>query len=222
MLRKFWRRPLHSPDVILLPAGEPGERRTVFRRMMQLPGLAALGGGGVLAVIVGISLGNGAISQIDPLYFQGAALHPRDRGAAVDPTRPTVIANTYAHLYGFAEGRNARSMECPGCSFARPGVAGLQMASAPYFGSREEYLQRQARERREIDQTYERRRDEAIERLASVNDDRIQRYTHYRVSEDEVVREPPEVPAQRPSVEQRERPYYARNDIVLSDDGDQK
>ena len=217
MPKRFLPRRRRSPEVIYLPA-EPGRLRAVSRRMFSPTALLALGGGSIVAVMVGISLGNGAISSINPAYFQGAAVHPRDRGAALDPNAPTVIPNRYEQLYGFAQGQQARAIDCAGCTFgppAMPAEAGVYAASAPYFGSREERARTEAREQREIDAEFQRRLDDAAARRAAI--DEVRRYADYRVSEDEVVRDPPAEAA-------RERPYYARNDVVLSDEsgGDQK
>lgn len=204
MPKRFSLRRRRSPKIIYLPA-EPGAVRHVHRRMASPATLIALGVGGVMAVIFGVSLGNSAISQINPFYFQGAALHPRDRGAALDPNAPTVIPNRYEQLYGFAQGQQARAADCVGCTFERPEMPArldVHTASAPYFGSREERTREDAQERRAIDALYQQRLDDAAARQAALAD--MRRYTHYRVSEDEVV---------------RERPYYARNDVVLDDDG---
>ena len=217
MPKRFLPRRRRSPEVIYLPA-EPGRLRTVSRLMFNPTALLALGAGSIVAVMMGISLGNSSISQINPIHFQGAALHPRDRGAALDPNAPTVIPNRYEQLYGFAEGQQVRAIDCAGCTFGPPAMPtepGVYAAAAPYFGSREERARDEAREQREIDADYQRRLDEAAERRVAM--DEVQRYAHYRVSEDEVVREPP---AEALSV----RPYYARSDIVLTDrrDDDQK
>lgn len=202
---------LPSPE--RLRRGEPLWRRIVFQRMFR-PQTIAMGLAGVFgAMMLGISLGNSALSQINPIYFQGAAIHPRDRGAAIDPNRPTVIPNTYEQLYGWSQGAQARLAECPGCTFERPVAPPVQVASVSYFGSREEQARRDAREQRDIDAAYERNLADAERRSDMMQ--RLARYTHYRVSEDEVVRDPP-----RDRVAPRERPYYARNDVVLSDDDD--
>jgi hypothetical protein len=216
MPKRFLPRRRRSPEVIYLPA-EPARRRAVSRRMVGLGSVTGFGIAGIAAVIFGVSLGNSAISQINPVYFQGAAVHPRDRGAAVDPNAPTVIPNRYEQLYGFAQGQQARAADCVGCTFGRPAMpveAAVYAASAPYFGSLEERARSDARERRDIDAQYQRRLDEAAARRVAM--DEVGRYTHYRVSEDEVVRDPP-------VDDGRERPYYARNDVVLDDgDDDQK
>ncbi|MGE0178327.1 MAG: hypothetical protein AB7O91_00730 [Sphingomonas sp.] len=176
---------------------------------MQGRTIAAALAGGFGAMMLGVTLGNSAISQINPIHFQGAALHPRDRGAAIDPNRPTVIPNNYEQLYGWSQGSQARAAACPDCTFERPAAPAteVQVASATYFGSREEESRREAQERREIDDSYIRRLEDAERRRAMA--ERLARYAHYRVSEDEVV---------------RERPSYAENDVILSDEGvdDQK
>lgn len=205
MPKRFSLPRRRSPEVIYLPA-EPGRVRHVSRRMISPASMITLGVGGVAAVIFGVSLGNSAISQINPLYFQGAAVHPRDRGAALDPNAPTVIPNRYEQLYGFAQGQQARALDCVGCTFAPPAMparATVQTASAPYFGSREERARGDAEERREIDALYQQRQDDAEARRATM--EQMRQYTHYRVSEDDVV---------------RERPSYARNDVVLDDNRD--
>lgn len=210
---------LPSPE--RLRRGEPLWRRVVFGRMVRGQTIAIGLAGAFGAMMLGLTLGNSALSQINPIYFQGAAIHPRDRGAAIDPNRPTVIPNSYEQLYGWSQGAQARMTACPDCTFDRPAVpAEVRTASAAYFGSREETAQRETRERREIDSAYAQNVAEAERRSETMQ--RLARYTHYRVSDDEVVRDPP---ADRPA---RERPYYARNDVVLDDgptdegDGDQE
>lgn len=213
MPKRFWLRRRRSPDVIRLPA-EPVRPRHVFRRMITPVSFTALGIGGVAAVMLGITLGNSAISQINPIHFQGAAVHPRDRGAALDPNAPSVIPNRYEQLYGFNEGAQARAADCVGCTFARPSLqaaAAVYAATTPYFGSREERARNEARERREIDALYQERLDDAAARRTALAD--VQRYSDYRVSEDERAPE---------ATENRERPYYARNDVVLDDSDDDR
>jgi hypothetical protein len=63
----------------------------------------------------GVHVGESAIGQINPLYFQGAAVHPRDRGAAVDPTALPAEGPRFAELYGWDEGTAARSADCMNC-----------------------------------------------------------------------------------------------------------
>lgn len=64
----------------------------------------------------GIHLGQSAIDQINPLYFQGAAVHPRDRGAVFDESRLPPQAPRFAELYGWDEGRAARGADCGDCA----------------------------------------------------------------------------------------------------------
>jgi hypothetical protein len=69
----------------------------------------------IAAAALGIHLGESAIDQINPLYYQGAAVHPRDRGAAIDESAVQPRPPRFADLYGWAQGENARTAECGGC-----------------------------------------------------------------------------------------------------------
>jgi len=149
------------------------------------------------AVMMGVFLGNGAISSINPVHFQGAAVHPRDRGAAVDPDAVSVAGPEYPS-YGWADGRQARIEACEGC--VTPRLASAAYAPpAPYFGSREEQARRGARELQAIDHSYdeqERRRQAAHEREESelaraAASERVERYAHYAVAAEEAPRDEP-------------------------------
>jgi hypothetical protein len=62
----------------------------------------------LLGVGFGAQLGESAVGEIDPLYFQGPAVHPRDRGAALDPaTLPGPIVSPYLQAYNWAQGHAA-------------------------------------------------------------------------------------------------------------------
>ena len=63
----------------------------------------------------GVHVGESAIGQINPLYFQGAAVHPRDRGAVVDGDALAEQGPRFAELYGWDEGAAARSADCVNC-----------------------------------------------------------------------------------------------------------
>lgn len=153
----------------------------VMDKPYRLPIIAVCAFG---AIMLGLSLGNGAVSQINPVYFQGAAVHPRDRGAAIDPNSIPPAAPAYGEMYGWDEGRAARLEACEGCVVPRPEYASYS-TPAPYFGSREERASADARALRAIDEDYARReqrleaareREEAAERL--------DRYMHYPVVEE--------------------------------------
>lgn len=68
------------------------------------------------AVAFGVHLGESAIAQINPLHFQGAALHPRDRGVVVDGNALVENGPRFAQLYGWAEGAEARTADCFDCA----------------------------------------------------------------------------------------------------------
>jgi hypothetical protein len=123
---------------------ERGWRRFVVAAMVNPFTLPALGGSVLVAVALGIHLGQSSIGLINPIYFQGPAVHPRDRGAAIAETRvrPRVVAAT--QLYGWADGVAARAEDCRNCAaieardaHAAPEIHGYS-AEVPYFGSREE------------------------------------------------------------------------------------
>ena len=63
----------------------------------------------------GMHIGQSAIDQINPIYFQGAAVHPRDRGAAVDETIAAASPRRFADFYGWADGQAARAADCLEC-----------------------------------------------------------------------------------------------------------
>jgi hypothetical protein len=114
---------------------ERGLRRIVMRAMTSPFTLPIMGGSLLAAVIAGVHLGDSAIGHINPIYFQGPAVHPRDRGAAIDErqlNRPRGPA--YADLYGWDEGAAARAVECGDCVVMRSREAVAYSAVVPYFG----------------------------------------------------------------------------------------
>lgn len=104
----------------------------------------ALGGALLAAAAIGVHLGESSIDLINPIYFQGPAVHPRDRGVALDerslPSRPPA----YGELYGWAEGGAARAADCGDCDALRARdayayrEAYAYLAQVPYFGGRQE------------------------------------------------------------------------------------
>jgi hypothetical protein len=65
----------------------------------------------LVAVFAGVQLGNSAISDINPIHYRGAVVHPRDRGAAVPEHQARARPPAYAALYGWDEGRAAMAAE---------------------------------------------------------------------------------------------------------------
>lgn len=76
---------------------------------------STLGGAVLVAAAAGILLGESAIDEINPLYFQGQAVHPRDRGAAIDETALAPAGARFADHYGWEQGQEARTADCNGC-----------------------------------------------------------------------------------------------------------
>lgn len=133
----------------------------------QLPqfGLAAF-----VAVALGIHLGESTVDSIKPTFFQGPAVHPRERGAALDPRelearRLARQAAAYSEYYSWNDGEMALRLACANCG---PVVSSayLYNPAVPYFGSREEIATEDARMRQEIDARYEARLEAEDERRA--------------------------------------------------------
>lgn len=68
-----------------------------MRNLVSLPALGVLLAAGVAG---GIHLGESAVAEIDPVHFRGPAIHPRDRGAAIDPNEIEPDEPRFASLYG--------------------------------------------------------------------------------------------------------------------------
>lgn len=89
---------------------------------VSLPAFGALL---LAAAAFGVHLGQTTIDGINPIHFQGPAVHPRDRGAvahdAIEAAQPI-----FSQLYGWEEGAEARSLDCGGCEAlgARDAYAG--------------------------------------------------------------------------------------------------
>jgi hypothetical protein len=80
--------------------------------------LPALGIAALAGAAVGVYLGEQSVAEINPFYFQGPAIHPRDRGAAVAEWEPQPQPPSFAALYGWAQGRAARAEDCGDCMAA--------------------------------------------------------------------------------------------------------
>ena len=160
-------------------AAERGRRRFVAAIMLNPYALPVAGIALFVAVIGGIHLGNSAVAGINPLYYQGPAVHPRDRGAMVSESAPAAGLSrrlpSYDQLYGWDEGRAARAAAtfCEGCE-AVPVYSEAYRAGVPYFGSREEARVVAAHESAAADALYEKRLEEAELRRARL--DLIERY----------------------------------------------
>ena len=113
-------------------------RRFVWGAMTSPFTLPMIGGSLLAAVAFGVHLGESAVSMINPIYYQGPAIHPRDRGAAIDESQLTPSRGpVYAELYGWREGDAARAADCGDCGMATVGRARAYSAVVPYFGGRE-------------------------------------------------------------------------------------
>jgi hypothetical protein len=125
----------------------------------------------IIAGAVGLQLGESAIGQIDPTYFQGALERPRDVTKDPRPQRKP----GFAEASGWAQGYQAMAADCGGCapvtgaSYAAP-VATLFTYSDATIEPQWQLAADDAQELR-------------IER--SVEAGQVQRYLHYPVSADQ-------------------------------------
>jgi len=163
---------------------ERGVRRFVVTAMTSPFALPVLGGSLLAAVALGIHLGESSIGQINPIYFQGPAVHPRDRGAALDESNlPPPVRPAYRDLYGWDEGDAARAAECHDCGRRRPRDASAYSAEVPYFGSREDLRSAVREARDELGEGFAETPDQFGVRNAPVL-----RYAYYPITEDEAAR----------------------------------
>ena len=121
------------------PRGVAPERalgRFVSGAMVSPYTLPILGGSLLAATALGIHLGESSVGLINPIYFQGPAVHPRDRGAAIDESRLPPRTPAYGELYGWESGSAARAADCGDCEAlrARAAYARDYSAEIPYFG----------------------------------------------------------------------------------------
>jgi hypothetical protein len=79
-------------------------RRSRFWRMIGSPMIWPAMGALALAVGFGVQLGESAVREIDPHYFQGPAEPP----IGVDPAAAAPVTSAYAQAYGWEAGNAAR------------------------------------------------------------------------------------------------------------------
>lgn len=133
MRRKFSRRRASGPDRGM---GTPAPQLR-FAAMIGSSLIWPAMGGLALAVGVGVQLGQSAVGQINPVYFKGAALHPRERGAALDPNALQSPQPAFAQAYGWDAGNAARALDCGGCDRGEyPYAPDLRPAAEPALNPR--------------------------------------------------------------------------------------
>jgi hypothetical protein len=173
------------------------ERRTgsfVLDTMSTPLTLPLLGGSLLAAAAVGLHLGESAVGLINPIHFQGPAIHPRARGAAIEEPLLTQRPQTaYAELYGWDEGETARAEDCGDCEALQArfhrAVEEPQVYSAlvPYFGpaSRPASL---LEPQPEAEPEAEPAKTDADK--GSTRDETVERYAYYRVEAEPSPAEP--------------------------------
>jgi hypothetical protein len=142
--------------------------------------LPVLGASLLLSVAGGIHLGESTIGLVNPIYFQGPALHPRDRGAAIDESRLPIRGPVYRELYGWEEGYAARAADCLDCEALAARDAFAYSAIVPYFGSGPDY-RTTVSERAEPDSQYAKLIVPPSEEPSVRSEELVVRYAYYPV-----------------------------------------
>ncbi|MDQ8758196.1 hypothetical protein RCO27_18365 [Sphingosinicella sp. LHD-64] len=141
---------------------ERSRRGFVSRVMVQPYALVGIALGLIVAIVVGINLGNASVKGINPIHFRPVtAFEPRV--PVLDEAPPAPLARrlpSYSELYSWEDGRAAIEQECgPPC-----GGSATYSASVPYFGSREEIEAAQRRAMRVIDRDFAEETADAMNR----------------------------------------------------------
>jgi hypothetical protein len=165
--------------------------------------LPVLGASLLVAVVVGVHLGESSVGLINPIYFQEPPLHPRDRGAAIDEASLNRRGPAFADLYGWEQGYAARAADCGNCEALRARDAYAYSAEVPYFGSGSRLRSAVAVARDELGERFAALPDHVSPRNAEV-----ERYAHYRI-----VAEPESEPEPEPE------PDLAVDDVAPPSDG---
>ena len=160
-------------------APERDSRRFVETAMMSPFSLPVMGVSLLAAVAFGVHLGESSVGLINPIYFQAPPLHPRDRGAAIDESRLEQNGPVYAQLYGWEQGYAARAADCGNCPALQ--ARNAYSARVPYFGTGRELRVAVTQARSDLGESFAEAPELVVPRPAEV-----ERYAHYRISEDEV------------------------------------
>lgn len=124
--------------------------------------LAGVGGGLLVAVLAGVTMGNAAVEGINPIHYRAPAA-PRQKAAAPIAPAPDMLARRaldYGGSYGWEAGDAAQAPACgDDCK-----NAGSYSASIPYFNSREELAEAERAARRAIDQSFAEETEAALDR----------------------------------------------------------
>ncbi len=95
---------------------------------MSLPALGALT---IAAAAFGVHLGESSVAEINPSYYRGPAVHPRDRGVAVEEGAYGRSVPRFAAHYSWADGRAARAEDCGDCEAVAPRDVYADVAAYP-------------------------------------------------------------------------------------------
>lgn len=129
----------------------------------------------VVAAAVGLQIGESAIAQIDPTYFQGATTPPHDVTKDPRPQREP----GFAQASGWAQGYAARAEDCGDC----PALLARQSHAAVYAAPA--YVDATIQPRWEQADAAGALAVDEEQMVRSIEASRINRYLHYPVSADQ-------------------------------------
>jgi hypothetical protein len=86
--------------------------------LAQLTTLGMMAGLLLTGTLSGVYLGKSAVNEINPAYFRGPAIHPRDRGAEVDPNM-YVERSAFAGAIWYGDKPRLEGPDCADCDLYR-------------------------------------------------------------------------------------------------------
>jgi hypothetical protein len=86
--------------------------------LAQLTTLGMMAGLVLTGTLSGVYLGNSAVNEINPAHFRGPAIHPRDRGVAVDPNQ-YVERSAFAGAIWYRDKPRVDGLDCLECDVFR-------------------------------------------------------------------------------------------------------
>jgi hypothetical protein len=140
-------------------------------RVSVLPVMAVLT---IVAGAIGLSIGEGAIGQIDPLYFQGAAPEVRDVTKDARAQRQP----GYADASGWEEGYRARAVDCGDCPVWASRQGAPAQVTVPEVGLRPHWQEASAYRAYEEELA-------AQEQGQQAQPSPLSRYLHYPVNQEQ-------------------------------------
>jgi hypothetical protein len=101
------------------------------RALAQLTTLGMMAGLLLTGALSGVYLGKSAVNEINPAHFRGPALHPRDRGAEVDPN-VYVERSAFAGAVWYGDKPRLEGPACADCELYRLAIRSAGVEAERY------------------------------------------------------------------------------------------